>query len=147
MRKRFATLVSAGSAVLAVAAPTAASAEETRVTEVPGAQGVYEFRGGNYLAAAWQQCNGGTCFFQHSYGNQEDSTARIWVVPSCGRHLVPRPFEDKASSVWNRTPTTIWMYKDRNFNSGSYMGSWGGWGQGNLAAHENDKLSAVDARC
>ncbi|MEU5772317.1 peptidase inhibitor family I36 protein [Streptomyces venezuelae] len=140
MRKRIAATVAAMAAAFALAAPTAASAEESSVTEMPGVEGLYWVSGKDYGAWAWSECGSGSCFFQNSNGG-----GWLWVVPSCGHHKVPSWFEDRASSAWNRTPTRIHIYKHSDYSG--YLGTVPGWFQGNLASGHNDVMSAVFADC
>ncbi|CAL9334207.1 peptidase inhibitor family I36 protein [Streptomyces sp. enrichment culture] len=140
MRKRIAALAAATAAVFALAAPTAASAEETRVTEVPGVAGLYWLSGGDYGTRAWSECGSGSCFFQNSNGG-----GWLWVVPSCGHHVVPSWFQDRASSAWNRTSTPIHLYRHSDYTG--YLGTVPAGFQGNLAAAHNDVLSSVFAAC
>lgn len=124
----------------AAEAPDGVRATQTEVTPVPGAEGVYKYTGGDFRAAAWADCGGGSCFF-----SEFDGGGYRWTVPSCGRHNVPTWFNDLATSAWNRTPTTILIFKDSN--SGGYLGPMPGWFQGNLAYDHNNKMSSVDALC
>ncbi|MEU9337288.1 peptidase inhibitor family I36 protein [Streptomyces sp. NPDC048290] len=141
MRKRIAACVAAMAAVVMFAAPAAATgAEETRVTEVPGVDGVYRLTGGDYGTRAYSECGSGSCFFQNDGGG-----GWLWVVPSCGHHKVPSWFEDRASSAWNRTPTRIHLYKHSDHTG--YLGTVPAWFQGNLASAHEDVLSAVFADC
>ncbi|MFJ4686985.1 peptidase inhibitor family I36 protein [Streptomyces sp. NPDC091377] len=140
MFKRIAAFIAATAAVCALAAPTAAGAEETRVTKVQGVAGLYWLSGGDYGTRAWSECGSGSCFFRDDNGG-----GWLWVVPSCGHHAVPAWFEDRASSAWNRTPTRIHIYKHSDYSG--YLGTVPAWFKGNLASADEDVMSAVFADC
>ncbi|MFD9904330.1 peptidase inhibitor family I36 protein [Streptomyces sp. NPDC059063] len=128
------------SAVTASAADTGADKEKTTVTRVPGSEGLYEIRGDDIHAAAYDACGGGTCFFRGLGGE-----GQMWVVPSCGRHNVPSWFRDAASSAWNRTNNIVLIFKDTN--QGGYFGPMPRWFQGNLAGPHQGEMSSVDVLC
>ncbi len=128
-----------------LAGPTAASAsatarDVTRVTPVPGEEGRYRITGDDRGAAAWDACGGGTCFF-----SEYDGVGDLWVVPACGRHNVPREFNDRLTSAWNRTPYIVLVFKDSN--QGKYQGPMPAWFKGNLAPGHNNETSSVDVLC
>ncbi|WP_184502939.1 peptidase inhibitor family I36 protein [Streptomyces botrytidirepellens] len=142
MRKLLTGLAGVAALAATFAGPNAASASETRFTEVAGVEGLYRVTGtsGDVIAQdAYDRCGAGTCFFQH-YGGE----GLLWVVPSCGRHHVPGYLDGKATSAWNRTPTPIVLY------DGTYTGRLGtmpGWFKGDLHPAHDNKLSSVDAAC
>lgn len=132
-------LLGGATTATAAPAPDGARTSHTRITPVRGSEGVYKYAGGDFRAAAWNNCRG-TCFYSEWRGE-----GYLWTVPSCGRHDVPPWFNDLASSAWNRTPTTILLFED--IGTGIYMGPMPGWFQGNLDAAHDNRLSSVDALC
>ncbi|MCB5165396.1 peptidase inhibitor family I36 protein [Streptomyces bambusae] len=147
MNKRLAALAVAAAAVVGLAAPTATataagrtSGAATTVTRTAGPSDVRWYSGGDFEAKAYSDCGGGSCFFQNAGGG-----GWLWIVPSCGHHVVPSWFDDRASSAWNRTPTRIHIYSGGNYTG--YMGTVPGWFQGGLAAAHNDRMSSVFADC
>ncbi|MGK5627486.1 peptidase inhibitor family I36 protein [Streptomyces sp. URMC 123] len=147
MRTKVITVLTALAAVTAtlaapaaVAAPDPQTTEKTRVTRVPGTEGVYQYTGGDYRAQAWDDCRSGTCFWTEFEG-----VGHMWTVPSCGRHNVPGDFNDRLSSVWNKTSSVINIFQDAN--QGGYLGPVPpGW-RGNLHPAHNERMSSVDAVC